>query len=574
MRRTIVNRKMKRIIALRLGAIRKGLSESQAMDLWGQVQAQARELSSRRLSRRQAMGLLGVGLGSGLASCVARRQGELASGSKVPSPNKPILVVGAGLAGLTLAYRLGQRGFKVFVCEAANRCGGRVFTERGFNASSQFVELGAELVDSSNTMLRQLAEELGLRATPFSSDAVHADQELFYFDGQFQSGTDFYRALGPMLRVVAADQKAIFGSAAPFFPTYKTSIGQGLLAADKTPLSTYFSKLSNHTEPWVIRALSLAYETEYGGALEHQSALNFLSLADTDLGDGFAWYGASDEWGRIQGGNSGICEQLVAKMPSQVQILLNHRLEAAHHDGQRFTFSFRVQEGSNTKSVTLQAEQAVLALPFSVLRTIDGAKPLIDQMSPRKQRSIREFSYGSNAKHMTSYKSRYWRTSRGASRCPRSQAAVLSDLKTGQYWETSRAQPGLRGSVQDSDHGILTNFLGGERGAEVHTRSKEHEMQILADVNTLWPGCSKEHDQKSVLKAWANEPLALGSYSSPAPGQYTSFLGVESEAECQGRLHFISEHTSQEWLGYMEGAVESAHRAAQAIVAAALAPVR
>ncbi|MCI0616191.1 FAD-dependent oxidoreductase, partial [bacterium] len=41
-----------------------------------------------------------------------------------------VVVIGAGLAGLTTAYRLQQKGIAVHVYEARNRVGGRIFTVR------------------------------------------------------------------------------------------------------------------------------------------------------------------------------------------------------------------------------------------------------------------------------------------------------------------------------------------------------------------------------------------------------------------------------------------------------------
>jgi monoamine oxidase len=190
----------------------------------------------------------------------------------------------------------------------------------------------------------------------------------------------------------------------------------------------------------------------------------------------------------------------------------------------------------------------VCALPFSVLRKIDGIKKL--GLSKLKERSINEFSYGTNAKFMSSYKERVWRN-KGSSSIPPSQAAVITDLEGGQYWETSR--------IQSGKSGIITNFLGGLQGAKV---TESHMNTILSDLNTLWPGLASLHDGKSVLKAWTREKYAMGSYSSPGPGQYTSFIGVEGEPELNNKLLFIGEHTSPDWIGYMNGAIQTGNDAA------------
>jgi monoamine oxidase len=57
-----------------------------------------------------------------------------------------------------------------------------------------------------------------------------------------------------------------------------------------------------------------------------------------------------------------------------------------------------------------------------------------------------------------------------------------------------------------------------------------------------------------------------GSYSFWKVGQYTQFAGIEREVE--GRCHFAGEHTSVDFQGYLNGAVESGERAAGEILAA------
>lgn len=48
-------------------------------------------------------------------------------------------------------------------------------------------------------------------------------------------------------------------------------------------------------------------------------------------------------------------------------------------------------------------------------------------------------------------------------------------------------------------------------------------------------------------------------------GQYTGFSGVEKER--QGNVHFAGEHTSQDFQGYLNGAVETGARASSEILA-------
>ena len=75
-------------------------------------------------------------------------------------PPMRVLVVGAGLAGLTAAHRLQQGGADVTVFEARDRVGGRVWSHRFDDGTT--VELGGEWIDSSQQSVRLLVEELRL----------------------------------------------------------------------------------------------------------------------------------------------------------------------------------------------------------------------------------------------------------------------------------------------------------------------------------------------------------------------------------------------------------------------------
>lgn len=91
-----------------------------------------------------------------------------------------IAVVGAGISGLTAAFRLQQRGHQVIVYEAADRPGGKIHSARvdGF-----IVEWAANGVLSGRTHVFDLARELGLE--PFEADA--AAEKRYVFDGALRA---------------------------------------------------------------------------------------------------------------------------------------------------------------------------------------------------------------------------------------------------------------------------------------------------------------------------------------------------------------------------------------------------
>ena len=62
----------------------------------------------------------------------------------------PVAILGAGIAGLTAAYRLQKAGVPCEIFEASDRTGGRMFTRYDFNKDGMFCELGGELVDTDH----------------------------------------------------------------------------------------------------------------------------------------------------------------------------------------------------------------------------------------------------------------------------------------------------------------------------------------------------------------------------------------------------------------------------------------
>jgi monoamine oxidase len=163
-------------------------------------------------------------------------------------------------------------------------------------------------------------------------------------------------------------------------------------------------------------------------------------------------------------------------------------------------------------------------------------------VSDDKRLIISELGYGTNSKVMGAFNERVWRTQHDAS------GSVTSDAAFQQTWDTSIGQEG--------DHGILTNFLGGEAGQAVGGPEPEaHFQSVVAELENVFPGIQAAYVEGSARRMhWPTASYARGSYTCYRPGQWSFW---QREGERAGNLHFCGEHTSPDFQGWMEGAAET-----------------
>src|SRR5882672_2217654 len=88
---------------------------------------------------------------------------------------KSCVIIGAGLAGLSAAYRLKKNKWKVTVLEARDRIGGRVFTHRFRENPKLYCELGGEWVGHDHKSIRGLCDDFGIPLIPHRFDYAFAE---------------------------------------------------------------------------------------------------------------------------------------------------------------------------------------------------------------------------------------------------------------------------------------------------------------------------------------------------------------------------------------------------------------
>lgn len=503
----------------------------------------AAEIGPRAVSRRAALLMLAAGTA---AACAPRNE-------PAPAASPPTVVVGGGVSGLVVAWRLAAAGRPVALYESSGRTGGRMFTQRDFTPEGQFCELGGELVDSDHAALIGLCKELGVGIQRLRPEGAEPS-DVYDFGGKTRTISDLLDPVAqtgaflPVAARIAADQAMLLDSEGGWTAR--------ALELDRLPLSQYLDSLKTSAEPWVLAFLACAYIGEYGLPLDRQSSLNLVDFIGLDTARRFSVFGDSDEAHRIEGGSSTLPEALAARLTTRplagrATINLRSELTDIAREGAGFRLTFKTPDGGRTVS----ARRLVLTLPFTRLRGVQGLGGL--GLPAAKMKAINELGYGANAKLMVATRSRPW-TDAGlfGVNAPLS-GAVYTDRGFQQIWDTSAGQPGKGG--------VLTNFL-----ADANARGEETPAlaRLEAGLKSLSPELAATLDP--ALRAsffWPRHPHTLASYSAAGVGQYTGMIETAAATELDGALLFGGEHTSVDFNGFMNGAVDAGERAARELLA-------
>jgi len=433
--------------------------------------------------------------------------------------------VGAGLAGLTAAVKLKEAGAKVSLIEARDRVGGRVLTIRGAFAQGQHAEAGADFIDEGQHEIQRLVEEQGLTLRPI-----------------LRQGFAFVRHPGPgrKRRHILSGEKAWDALARVLYP-----LVAAYRAADKrwdSPIAGQLARQSvaqwldevkaDSTMRAVVRGLR-------GFFLADPEELSLLALVDQLAGD----VSGQATMYRVEGGNDRLPLALAEHLREDLR--LNSVVRAISQD--RNSVRVNVETPNGQESLIL-GKYVVLAVPTTTLRSIHMQPPL-----PAMQaRAIHSLKYGRTTKALLQFDKSFWRK-KGRS------LACGTDAPTGAFWDANEEQAG--------EAGILTMMAGGQASEDTQKIVAQCGVEGLVDALD-WMGSRSATLLHSRIVTWEDDAWAQGGYAYFDPGfdpRLRDWL-----ARSHGRIIFVGEHTSVNWQGYMNGAVESGLRAVAEVCAMVL----
>jgi len=424
-------------------------------------------------------------------------------------------------------------------------------------ANGQTSEWCGELIDTNHKTILQLAQRFGLQTADLLAAQPNSSQDTNYFFGKYYLSKDADNDFQQVHNVLQSQIQQ-----APFPTLYNsyTPFGQKL---DHTSLYDWIEQYvtGGHASN-MGQLLEVAYNEEYGRETRDQSSLNLVYLLGFQPSPGnFSIFGKSDERYHIVGGNQQLPQAVANALPAG-SVKLNTRMTAitTNSDG---SITLSISSTSNMQTPTQQAtfDRVILALPFSVLRTLDYSKAGFDSL---KQTAITQLGYGTNSKLQLQFDTRYWN---GTGAWPGiSDGNIYTDVGFQNTWDVTRGQPGATG--------IIVAYTGGNNGAAFnpsgpYTATPDQKVQsyaqtFLSQLEEVWPGISPHYTGTATLSYPTGDPNLLGSYACWRVGQYTLFSGYEGAR--QGKIHFGGEHCSINFQGFMEGGASEGARAANEIL--------
>jgi monoamine oxidase len=504
------------------------------------------EVSRRGLLR----GAAGLSVAGGVAGAVgvpglltpaaAASAGESAASGHGSTHHADVVVVGAGLAGLTAARELKKHGHKVIVLEARNRVGGRTLNHplpHGYHG-----DLGGTWIGPTQTEIAKLAKEMNVEAfkQPDDGDQVYYDGHVTTYSDKGPLGT------APPDPTVLPDIITLvsdFDQMSTTFPPGKPWKAKNAAEWDRQTVEDWLKATAiNYSK--TTKLLSALFESLIGAEARECSLLYILAYVAT----------ATD------GSTPGTVERLIdtrggAQAKRFVQGSQEISIRLAHHIGHdhivlRSPVHKIEHHHSHVKvfsdRMTVKAKAVVVAIPPTLAQRINYDPILPTLRDGMTQRSPQ----GTLIKVEAFFDKPWWRDNglSGAAVSLDGPAKITFDV-----------------SPKDGKIGGLLGFVGGDEARKYAGNHKALEHAVLDNFSTFFnKGKKIPHHTSIVVQDWSAQQWTRGCpVAIAAPGVVTEYKDHLRNAV--GRIHWAGTETSTYWHGYMDGAVRSGHRAAKEV---------
>lgn len=421
-----------------------------------------------------------------------------------------VLIVGAGIAGLTVANALTHAGVENVVFEARDRMGGRL---RTVDLDGVPVDLGASWIHTPiGNPMRDFADSVGVGYRPGNPEL----QMSGYDCGEKRrlAPAEFMKTLGmafeefPQAIAATQEQASPETTAAEGIESFLASTSLSGAEARRTRQLIYASVEANAADLAVNQSLRwLWHEADYEGD----------ELGDLPIGGYRALVEAMAHGLDVRLGTE-VCD--VADIGSGVRL--------------------RLADGS-----TEAGSHVVVTVPLGVLKS--GSPRFDPPLPPSHLGAIERLGFGHYEKVIVRFAEPFWHDAGLAH-----LTIFPADPDVPALWVMDQSTFGIGPALMFH---VFASGLG-----RLHGRHEGEIVSWVLDMLGLAVGVPPPRPTSVAISDWAHDPYARGSYSHIPPGATPSDLDRLSTPH--GRIRFAGEHTQSLRMGYADGALSSGLREA------------
>lgn len=460
--------------------------------------------------------------------------------------DEEVIILGAGLAGLTAAYQLKKQKIPYRIFEASSRAGGRIYTLQKFTEDGKFGELGGEFFAEGDFALFNICKELNIEIQELKPEA-HSERGLFWVNGKTRTYTDFQKLNKTLVTQLHRHQTNLFSGRDVVLTQENMNQFDKALYYDNLSVQDFLQALAKDVDATALQIFSLQVKHRFGVDLNSLSTLQLLHTLNSDprlsLQGPRSYYRISSGMGVL---TRALYERVAGAIPDYF-VKMEHVLESIREKQDEFQLEFKTPAGKKT----YRARQVICTIPFSSLRDVDDIGSL--KFSPLKKDLILNQAYATQSKGLLEFDEAFWKKKSSLSIAT---AEWLGDYASEGFTDSGRSQFG--------NSGLISVQRGGSGGAELN--SLKMASEAVQDLARFYPDAQGHLRGNQNFLNWAQRPWQKGSRSYFMPGQFSRYVGVAAQSEYKGRFLFAGEHVSAEHSGTMQGALATGLAAADAII--------